>query len=114
MVDAVCNIDENKDVEHQKTIIKDSAATVYVGMPPLLASTRHLIVVWILSIAASDTTLSAVHTIFVAMLYFPDIQSKVQEELDRVLQGRLPEYGDLKDLPYVAALVKEVLQWEQR
>ena len=44
------------------------------------------------------------------MLYFPDIQSKVQEELDRVLQGRLPEYGDLKDLPYVAALVKEVLQ----
>jgi hypothetical protein len=45
MVDAVCNINENKDVEHQKTVIKDSAATVYVGTPPLLASTRHLVVV---------------------------------------------------------------------
>jgi cytochrome P450 len=47
---------------------------------------------------------------FVAMLYFPKVQSKAQEELDRVLQGRLPEYGDLKDLPYIAALVKEILR----
>ena len=44
------------------------------------------------------------------MLYFPEAQSKAQEELDRVLQGRLPEYDDLKDLPYVIALVKEVLR----
>jgi hypothetical protein len=41
------------------------------------------------------------------MLYFPEVQSKAQEELD---QGRLPEYSDLKDLPYVIALVKEVLR----
>ena len=47
---------------------------------------------------------------FVAMLYFSEVQSKAQEELDRVLRGRLPEYSDLKDLPYVIALVKEVLR----
>ena len=44
------------------------------------------------------------------MLYFPEVQSKAQDELDQVLQGRLPEYSDLKDLPYVIALVKEVLR----
>ena len=44
------------------------------------------------------------------MLYFPEVQSKAQEELDRVLQGRLPEYGDLKDLPYIIAIVKEILR----
>ena len=43
-------------------------------------------------------------------MFFPEAQSKAQEELDRVLQGRLPEYNDLKDLPYVAALAKEILR----
>jgi len=63
-----------------------------------------------LLLGAADTTLSAIHTIFVAMISFPEAQSKAQEELDRVLQGRLPEYNDLKDLPYIAALVKEILR----
>ena len=44
------------------------------------------------------------------MISFPEAQSKAQEELDRVLQGRLPEYDDLKDLPYITALVKEILR----
>jgi hypothetical protein len=44
------------------------------------------------------------------MLYFPEVQAKAQEELDRVLQGKLPDYGDLKDLPYVMAVVKEVIR----
>jgi len=46
---------------------------------------------------------------FVEMMTFPEAQSKAQE-LDRVLQGRLPEYNDLMDLPYTAALVKEILR----
>ena len=107
----VCNIDEDRDLEHQQTVIRDSAATVFAGTSPLLASTGHPTVVWILSVAAADTTLSAVYTFFLAMLYFPEVQSKAQDELDQVLQGRLPEYSDLKDLPYVIALVKEVLRW---
>jgi len=65
-----------------------------------------------LVLGATDTTLSAIQTIFVAMISFPEAQLKAQEELDRVLQGRLPEYNDLKDLPYIAALVKEILRWE--
>lgn len=47
-----------------------------------------------------------------AMLYYPDIQKKAQDELDRVLQGRLPELADEPDLPYVTALIREVLRWQ--
>jgi len=61
-------------------------------------------------VAAADTTLSGIQTMFVAMMSFPEAQLKAQEELDRVLQGRLPEYNDLKDLPYTAAVVKEILR----
>ena len=45
MVDAVCNIDETRDLEDQRTVIKDTAATIFVGRSPLLASTGHPVVV---------------------------------------------------------------------
>lgn len=64
-----------------------------------------------LAAAATDTTRSAVHTFFVAMLCFPEIQKKAQEELDCVLDGRLPEFSDEADLPYLSALVKETLRF---
>jgi hypothetical protein len=44
------------------------------------------------------------------MISFPGAQLKAQQELDHVLKGRLPEYDDLKDLPYITALVKEILR----
>ena len=34
MVDAVSNIDEKRDLEDQQTVIKDTAATVFVGRDP--------------------------------------------------------------------------------
>ncbi|KIM38015.1 hypothetical protein M413DRAFT_30429 [Hebeloma cylindrosporum] len=92
VVDAVSNIDENRNLEDQHSVIKDTAGTVFLG--------------------GADTTLSGIHSMFVAMISFPEVQLKAQEELDRVLQGRLPEYDDLKDLPYVAALVKEIIRWQ--
>jgi len=45
------------------------------------------------------------------MLCFPDPQLKAQEELDRVLGGRLPDFNDESELPYISALVREVLRW---
>jgi len=62
------------------------------------------------ALAAADTTLSAVRTFFVAMMYRPDVQKKAQRELDRVLSGRLPELSDEPDLPYLTAIVKEILR----
>jgi cytochrome P450 len=46
------------------------------------------------------------------MVTHPDVQIKAQKELDRVLGGtRLPDFTDEASLPYVTAIVKEVLRW---
>ena len=44
------------------------------------------------------------------MMCFPEVQMKAQAELDRVVSGRLPDFGDMPDLPYLSALVKEVIR----
>ena len=37
---------------------------------------------------------------------------KAQEELDRIVGSeRLPQLSDQEDLPYVSALIKELLRW---
>ena len=46
------------------------------------------------------------------MLVAPDKQKKAQEELDQVLQGRLPDFDDQPALPYITATVKEVIRYE--
>ena len=46
------------------------------------------------------------------MALHPDVQQQAQEELDRVVgKGRLPEFSDQESLPYVNAVVKELLRW---
>jgi cytochrome P450 len=46
------------------------------------------------------------------MLTHPRVQEKAQEELDEVIgRDRLPEFSDRESLPYVNAIVKEVLRW---
>ena len=42
----------------------------------------------------------------------PRVVAKAQEELDRVVgKERLPDFSDKDDLPYIDALVKELLRW---
>ena len=46
------------------------------------------------------------------MVMHPDMQRKAQEELDRVVGGdRMPTFEDRDSLPYLNALLKEVLRW---
>ncbi|KAI0758757.1 cytochrome P450 [Fomes fomentarius] len=55
---------------------------------------------------------TALGSFFLAMLMYPEIQRKAQAEVDRVIgRDRLPNFSDEPSLPYVAALVKEVLRW---
>ena len=57
-------------------------------------------------------TVASLQCFFLAMLVYPDVQRKAQEEIDRVIgDGQLPGFDDRDDLPYVDALVKEVLRW---
>lgn len=45
------------------------------------------------------------------MLLYPDVQKKAQEELDRVLgKDRLPDFSDEASLPYITAVLQEVLR----
>lgn len=47
------------------------------------------------------------------MLANPEAQAKAQAELDAVVgHGRLPEFSDQDSLPYLTAIVKEVLRWK--
>lgn len=47
------------------------------------------------------------------MTLHPEVQKRAQEELDRVLApGHLPDFVDQPSLPYITAIVKEVLRWQ--
>ena len=51
-------------------------------------------------------------TFFVAMLLHPEMQKKVQDELDSVTgRERLPTFEDRPRLPYISAICKELLRW---
>lgn len=42
----------------------------------------------------------------------PEVVKKAHEELDRVVgKGRLPDFADRDDLPYINAVVKELFRW---
>ncbi|EJD41567.1 cytochrome P450 [Auricularia subglabra TFB-10046 SS5] len=61
---------------------------------------------------AADTTVSITYSFFLCMTLFPDVQRKAQEEINRVLGPHtLPTWADRDRLPYVDAVVKEILRW---
>jgi len=46
------------------------------------------------------------------MVLNPRVMEKAQEELVRVVgKGRLPDFSDWDDLPYINAIVKEIIRW---
>ena len=47
-----------------------------------------------------------------AMLAYPDVQKRAQLELDAIVgRTRTPTFADLPHLPYIEAMVKELLRW---
>ncbi|KDQ54081.1 hypothetical protein JAAARDRAFT_196846 [Jaapia argillacea MUCL 33604] len=60
----------------------------------------------------ADTTVSSLHSFLLAMTLFPEVQQKARSEIDTVVgNDRLPSLADREHLPYIDALVKEVLRW---
>ncbi|KAJ7617258.1 cytochrome P450 [Roridomyces roridus] len=96
-------VSQGFDQKYQETTVKDAAAAMYMaGLIGRKINLRH-----------ADTTVSALYTFFLAMLANPDAQVKAQREIDLVVQeDHLPDFGDQEEMPYVAALVKEVLRWK--
>ena len=47
-----------------------------------------------------------------AMITYPEVQSRAQAELDAVFgRARTPTFADLQYLPYIRAMVKQALRW---
>jgi cytochrome P450 len=54
---------------------------------------------------------AAMMTYILAVLIHPEVQKKAQEEIDSVIgPDRLPDFSDQDKLPYVNAVLKEVLR----
>ncbi|KAJ8474400.1 hypothetical protein ONZ45_g15960 [Pleurotus djamor] len=60
--------------------------------------------------AGVDTTPAPLINFIAAMVMFPQVQNKAQLELDRVLGGRLPTFEDKSRMPYIEAIMWEVLR----
>ncbi|PPQ90628.1 hypothetical protein CVT25_006611 [Psilocybe cyanescens] len=63
--------------------------------------------------AGADTSVASVHAFFLAMVLHPEIQKRCQEEIDSVTGGtRLPEIVDKDSLPYMNAMMWELMRWQ--
>lgn len=57
-------------------------------------------------------TVSAFTSFIFAMFFYPSVLNRAQAEVDAIVgSDRLPKLADRTSLPYIDALVKEVLRW---
>jgi len=62
--------------------------------------------------AGAETTAAALAVFMLAMVLYPDVMRKAQAEIDTVIgRDRMPTFADRHRLPYIRAIVKEVLRW---
>lgn len=60
----------------------------------------------------SDTSASMILAFIHAMIKFPQVQRKAQEEIDSVVaEDRSPLWSDYAQLPYVSQIIKETMRW---
>ncbi|TFK83547.1 cytochrome P450 [Polyporus arcularius HHB13444] len=80
-------------ISDEEQIAKNVAAIAYAG--------------------GADTTISTFQTFFLAMSLHPEVRTKAQAELHAVVgPNRLPEHSDRNECPYIEAIIKECLRWQ--
>ncbi|KAF8149460.1 cytochrome P450 [Crassisporium funariophilum] len=63
--------------------------------------------------AGTDTSVASVRAFFLAMILNPDVQQRAQAEIDAVIgNDRLPTIADRENLPYLNAVMKELMRWQ--
>ncbi|RDX54729.1 cytochrome P450 [Lentinus brumalis] len=80
-----------------------------------LAKAKEEAIMWTaasLYTGGTDTTIAGILSFFLAMSLHPDVQRRGREEiLGHIGTERLPTLDDKPSLPYIEAIVKEVLRW---
>ncbi|THU84289.1 cytochrome P450 [Dendrothele bispora CBS 962.96] len=62
--------------------------------------------------AGAETTAAVMSWLMLAMTLNPEVQRKCHEELDNVVgRHRMPNFNDYESLPYICAVVREILRW---
>ncbi|KZS98116.1 cytochrome P450 [Sistotremastrum niveocremeum HHB9708] len=62
--------------------------------------------------AGVDTTTASINSATIFLMTYPEIQTRVQEELDDYLHGeRLPKIEDRETLPYFSAVLREIMRF---
>ncbi|KAJ8699282.1 hypothetical protein PTI98_002413 [Pleurotus ostreatus] len=62
--------------------------------------------------AGAETTWTSLETFLLALLHYPEVQKKGQEEIDRLVgSDQLPTFDDYDALPYVGCVTQEILRW---
>lgn len=62
--------------------------------------------------ALNVQSMAALTGAIMALVHHPDVQSRGQAEIDRVVgRDRLPDFSDREQLPYISAICREVLRW---
>ncbi|KAH9009927.1 cytochrome P450 [Lactarius deliciosus] len=65
-----------------------------------------------LFVAGAETTSTTMSWWTLAMIVHPEVQKRAHIELDTVVgRSRTPTFSDAPNLPYIQAIVKEILRW---
>jgi len=92
MSEAFAKFEDVSKLEDAERVIKDACGTAYI--------------------AGEETTGSTLIVFTLAMILYPDIQKRAQEEIENVVGvDRLPDFSDKPSLPYTEAVVRETLRW---
>lgn len=62
-------------------------------------------------IAGALTIAAPMQAFCLAMCHYPQYLPMLQEEIDRVCPGRLPTNADKPNLPFLRAVIREVIRW---
>ncbi|CAG8447214.1 8339_t:CDS:2 [Acaulospora morrowiae] len=114
-------IDERKsvDVERKNTDTKDNHVKDFLdtlvsennpetGVPYSDEMIRYFMNGYLT--AGYHTTGVAIPWTIFSLTQNPDVQNKLQEEIDQCLQGRLPSLKDLSNMDYLTQVIKEALR----
>lgn len=64
----------------------------------------------VLFMAGHETTANVLSWTWYLISQSPDVEKKLHDELDSVLNGRLPEYADVENLKYTRAILDETMR----